>query len=94
MEDKAIKKACEWIQGHPKDAAAYGDVVTMVYEHVKRGEKEWHGFNKGFRGQIVGAMRQGYDVKTVERLNKEYRRSLLMDARVDFDAFCLYIYSM
>ena len=91
MEDRAIQKACEWIQEHPKDAAAYGDVVTMVYEHVKRGEKEWHGFNKGFREQIVGAMRQGYDVKTVERLNKEYRRSLLMDARVDFDSFMLYI---
>lgn len=91
--DREIDRACEWIEKHPGDAVAYNDVLTMVYEHIKAGEKEWHGFNKEFRKRITGAMRQGYDIKTIERLNAAYRKSLLMDARVDFDAFCLYIES-
>lgn len=89
--DRAIEKACEWIDKHPGDAVAYNDVLTMVYEHIKAGEKDWHGFNKEFRKKITGAIRKGYDLKTTEKLNGAYRRSLLMDARDDFDSFMLYL---
>lgn len=91
MEDREIKRACEWIGKHPEDAGAYNDVLTMVYEHIKAGESEWHGFNKGFRGQITDAMRWGYGLKTMEKLDLAYRRSLLIDAPVDFDSFMLYL---
>lgn len=91
--DVAIKKALDHIERKPDDAAAYDDVLTMMYEHIKHGETEWHGENKKFRGKITAAMRLMADgeLSALERMNGAYRRSLLMDAKVDFDAFCLYI---
>jgi len=91
--DVAIKNALEHIGRKPDDAAAYDDVLTMMYEHIKNGETEWHGENKKFRRQITAAMRgmaEG-DLAALERLNQACRRSLLMDAKVDLDAFLLYI---
>lgn len=91
--DETIKSVLEWIERKPDDAAAYDDMITLMYEHVKKGETEWHGENKKFRSVIAGRLRGmgGAELKTVERMNQAYRRSLLMDAKVDFDAFLLYL---
>lgn len=91
--DKAIQRALEHIERKPDDAAAYDDVLTMMYEHVKAGEAEWHAENKKFRGQITAAMRrmENGDLAVLERMNQAYRRSLLMGAKVSFDDFLLYL---
>ena len=91
--DETIKSVLEWIERKPDDAAAYDDMITLIYEHVKKGETEWHGENKKFRSVIAGRLRGmgGAELKAVEKMNGAYYRSLLMDAKVDFDAYCLYV---
>lgn len=91
--DKEIAAALDWIEKKPDDVAAYDDVVTMMYQNLKEGNKGWHVENKKFREQIVAAMRRmaNGELSNLERLNNTYRRSLLMDAKVDFDSFLLYL---
>lgn len=91
--DKAIQRALEYIERKPDDAAAYDDVLTMMYEHVKAGEAEWHAENKKFRGQITAAMRrmENGDLAVLTKMNDAYYRSVLMNARVDFDDFNIYL---
>ena len=93
VPDREIMAALAHIERKPTDAAAYDDVVTMMYEHVKAGETEWHSHNKLFRNEITSAMRKmaDADLTVLERMNQAYRRSLLMDAKVDFDSFLLYL---
>ena len=91
--DKAILGALEHIESHPDDAVAYDDVVTMMYEYVKAGDGKYHGYNAAFRDEIARAVRRNADgsLAVLDRLNLAYRRSLLMDAQVDFDAFMMYL---
>lgn len=91
--DEGIKRILQWIEKSPDDVQAYDDMITLMYEHVKGGEKEYHGYNREFRREITAAMRRMADgsLSELERMNGAYRRSLLMDAQVDFDAYCLYI---
>ena len=61
-----------------------------------RADHDWHDANRRLRERIVtvtGELVAREKYREVERFNVQYRRSLLMDARVDFDAFMLYIES-
>ena len=93
LSDRELRNAARYIGAHPDDPEPYNDVLTMVYEHTKNGEGEYHQFNRRFRDEITGAMRRlgGGDLHVLDRLNQAYRRSLLIDAKVDFDAFMLYL---
>ena len=93
--DREIMAAIGHISKQPNDVVAYEDVLTMMYEHIKGGEAEWHGHNKEFRHEIISAMRNMADceISVLDRMNQAYRRSLLMDAQVDFDAYLLYVES-
>ena len=93
--DREIMAAIGHISKRPNDVAAYEDVLTMMYEHIKGGEDEWHGYNREFRHEIISAMRNMADceISVLDRMNQAYRRSLLMDAQVDFDAYLLYVES-
>lgn len=93
VTDRGILNALEYIRKHPEDAGAYDDVVTMTYEHVKNGEDNYRAFNKQFREEIIDATRRmsNAELSVLGRMNTAYRRSLLMDAKVDFDAYMLYI---
>jgi len=91
--DVALRNVLAYIERHPRDVKAYDDAVTLMYEHVKAGEGAYHEYNRSFREAMIGAMRRMADgtVSEIESLNRTYRKSLLMDAKVDFDAYCLYI---
>lgn len=91
--DIYIGKVLEWIDRKPDDAVAYNDCITLMYDHIRKGETEWHVENRKFRNGIITAMRGMADreLSVVERMNEAYRKSLLMDAKVDFDAFLLYL---
>ena len=93
--DREIMAALGHISKRPNDVAAYEDVLTMMYEHIKDGETVWHGYNREFRHEIISAMRNmaDCDLSVLDRMNQAYRRSLLMDAQVDFDAYLLYVES-
>lgn len=93
--DREIMAAIGHISKQPNDVVAYEDVLTMMYEHIMGGEAAWHGYNKEFRHEIISAMRNMADceISVLDRMNQAYRRSLLMDAQVDFDAYLLYVES-
>lgn len=92
----------EYIRKYPTDPLAYEDVLAIYREHMgKEDEAEYHEENKWLRGQIALARKEiggsgagfadGSVLRKLERLNGVYRKSLLLDARVDFDAYCRYI---
>lgn len=93
--DREIMAAIGHISKRPNDVAAYEDVLTMMYEHIKGGDAEWHGYNREFRHEIISAMRKMADceISVLDRMSQAYRRSLLIDAQVDFDAYLLYVES-
>lgn len=88
LEYQRILKYIEIKGGEP---SAYEDGLAVIYGHIQGGEKDWHGYNREFRKLITGQMRKTAEFKTLERLNEEYKKSLLMDASVDFDSFLLYL---
>ena len=58
--------------------------------------RQWHTANRVLRDRIVavtGELVRSGRYRETERFNIQYRRSLLMDAKVDFDAYMLYIES-
>lgn len=93
--------ARDYLGKHRTDPAAYADVLAIYHEHMgKEDEKAYHAENRWMRGQIalakkeMGACPGGSEaLRRQERLNEIYRKSLLMDAKVDFDAYCRYIES-
>lgn len=91
--DKDIGRILDWIGKKPNDAAAYNDVLVLMYDHIRKGETEWHEENRKFRNEIIRAMRGMADqeLSVVERMNEAYYKSLLMNAQVSFDDYCLYI---
>lgn len=95
----------EYIGKHPDDPWAYRDVLAIYREHMgKDDETVYHQENRWLRKQmglanqrigsagVVPTLFGSTDtVRKLERMNEVYRQSLLMDAKVDFDAYCRYI---
>ena len=90
-----IRNAKQWLDRSPDDVQIYSDILSLMYGQIKDGLDEYHGRNIAFRDEIIAAMRRigKSDFKKLERLNRLYRQSLLMSAKVDFDSFMLYIES-
>jgi len=87
-----LERIAAYVERRPNDPAAYYDAVALFKGHIEAGEAEWHGVNREFRRKISGAMRSGaVSAVGVERLNDIYWKSVFLDARVDFDAFNLYL---
>jgi predicted phage terminase large subunit-like protein len=78
------------IAARPNDPGVYRDAVAVLYEGVQRGE-DWHAVNREIRRKISGVIRECTDRASAERLNDTYYKSLLIDAPVDFDAYCQYL---
>lgn len=93
--DNDLSAIIRYIEAHPSDPAPYDDALSLIREHIVRGDPSWHAQNTAFRNDIANAMRRadadGSDVSIIERFNECYYRSLLIDAPVSFDAYILYI---
>ena len=65
-----------------------GEVLRRV-----RADQDWHDANRAIRAKLSGAMRKmaSEGKPGLDRMNELYYQSLLMDARMDFDAYCLYL---
>ena len=91
----------EYVRKHPGDPGAYRDVLAIYKDHIGQDDEAvYHEENRWLRKQIVAAQREmaqnvggGSVLQKMERMNDVYRQSLLLDAKVDFDAYSLYIES-
>lgn len=65
-----------------------GEVLRRV-----RADQDWHDANRAIRAKLSGAMRKmaAEGKPGLERMNELYYQSLLMDAKIDFDSFMLYL---
>lgn len=81
------------IERNPGDSSIYHDGLTLIAEHVKNHDDGWIRENKRFRNLITGQMAQctSAEIDTLRRLNENYRWSLLIGSRDDFDDYALYI---
>lgn len=80
------------LQRRPDDPGVYLDAIAIYYDRIQKGYTQFHGENRELRKKIGEAVRRnGNNLRVVERLNDAYYKSLLIDAPVDFDAYCQYI---
>lgn len=83
------------IERRPEDVGAYADLVSAYDNAIKGGDTGLHAENKAFRARMSSLMRtirdRGGSARDLKRLNDAYWHSALIDAPVDFDAYCLYI---
>ncbi len=96
LQDDLIRRIGKAIEHDPFSADAYSDMISLFENGIRAGHNVFHARNKAFRDTIVSAMTFGMDHEKfsfVERLGRQYQRSLLLDAPVDFDAFMLYVES-
>lgn len=89
--DKTLMAILRAIDRNPSDPVPYADGLTLVQDHVRNGEHGWIDANKRFRSLITGRMQVEKDIRILERLNNDYRWSLLIGAKEDFDDYALYI---
>ena len=91
--DRTLMAILRTIDRNPSDPVVYHDGLTLIQEHVKNGEQGWIAENKRFRSLITQQMPK-YSVaelNLLERMNNNYRWSLLIGAKEDFDDYALYI---
>lgn len=90
---KDIAKLERYIEAHPMETKLYDGLLTLYQDRMEAGEAEYHGRNRSFRNAILRVVRTLSDGQQVEagQLQTAYKRSLLLDAKVDFDAYMLYI---
>lgn len=79
------------VEMFPNDPRVYRDAVAVLYDGIQRGDDSLHAVNRELRRKISGAIRRQTTASAVESLNDTYYKSLLADAKVDFDAYCQYI---
>ena len=92
-EIELIRKS---IERNPDEPLVYRDAVAILYDEIQHGRTEMHAENKELRKAISAAIRRvslSGSLQDVEKLNDTYRKSLLLDAKVDFDAYLLYVES-
>lgn len=91
-----LEKIYRQVDKYSADPSVYRDAVAIFKDHIDSGDTEWHGHNKEFRKRISKALREysnavAIPLGAVEKLEETYYYSLLVDAKVDFDAYCQYI---
>lgn len=88
------EKILRYVEKNADDPVAYRDAVAILYEEIQNGHSELHEVNREIRTRISRAIhRNSGNIRIVEPLNETYRKSLLADAKVSFDAYLLYIES-
>ena len=91
--DKDLELITRTLEARRTDPSAWEDALAILYEHIKAGEAEYHAANKQIRAKMQAAvgMMGGAKLSDIDRMNQAYRKSLLMDAKTDFDSFLLYL---
>ena len=95
MPNKLVYRIEQALKRNPDDVVAYDDMVSAYDNRIREGWTCYHEDNRRLRSEISKAMRRlaerGAPASDMRRLNDAYWHSTLVDAPVDFDAYCLYI---
>lgn len=87
-----IQKA---IERNPDDVGANCDLVSAYANRIQEGWFQYHEDNKRHRGELTKLMRRigerGGSTREMRKVMDAYWQSALLDAPVDFDAYCLYM---
>lgn len=90
--DRQLNAIEGFIDQHPHDVKAYDDYVDMLTLRIREGQERYHRENRLFRyNRIESAMRLAMTGAEIYGLAQVLKKSLLVDARVDFDAFVRYV---
>ena len=79
------------ITRNPGNPGAYRDMLDALHYMIEEDETVAHELNRWLRGQIVSAMRAVRGTEVMSEFNRLNKRSLLMDAKTDFDAYLQYL---
>lgn len=79
------------ITRNPGNPGAYRDMFDALHYMIEKDETMAHELNRWLRGQIVSAMRAVRGTEVMSEFNRLNKRSLLMDAKTDFDAYLQYL---
>lgn len=95
MPDILISRIEQAILNKPDDTGAYDDLVSAYQNKIDAGWVQYHKDNKILREEIKKVMRRlserGASSSDMRRMKEAYWHSALVDAPVDFDAYCQYI---
>jgi len=95
MPNKLVYMIEQALKRNPDDVGAYDDLVSAYDNRIREGWACYHEDNRRLRSEISRAMRRladrGAPSADLKRMNDAYWHSTLVDAPVDFDAYCLYI---
>ena len=97
-----IRKVERYVEKYPDDPGAYRDALAVLSETIRKHDgdeawrtgdgREWYEANAWLRREIGRAMLRGdKNVRELEQLSNTNYLSLLVDAPVNFDAYCQYI---
>lgn len=86
-----LERMRAYVERSPDDPVVYSDALALLYDGIQHGDASLHGSNRELRKRIAEAIQRG--VGDAIRLNDTYKKSLLVDAKVDFDAYLLYVES-
>lgn len=89
--DRVMCAILRALEKNPADPSIYHDAMTIIADHIRKGDEGWIEANKAFRNRIVQALRASDDVNDMGRLKNDYKWSFLLNAQADFDDFCQYI---
>ena len=86
-----IQRIQSAITKKPGDPGTYRDMLDALHYMIEEDETVAHELNRWLRGQIVSAMRTVRGTEAMSEFNRLNKRSLLMDAKTDFDAYLQYL---
>lgn len=92
--NQTISSISAHIESDPTDSKAYADLLSIYC--TEPDDPAIHEANRALRDKIVSVTQQliaAHRFRETEAFNIQYRRSLLLDAKTDFDAFMLYVES-
>lgn len=88
-DDKLAQAILKAIEKKPHALRAYDDLFSLARE-TEHEDFAWsHALNRELRGLVVGMMSKGEG--ELEEFYSLYRKTLLFDARSDFDSYMLYL---
>ena len=75
------------------DPGVYRDAFALYYEHIRNGDEEFRSENARLRDLMQEALVGGHSftLSEISALDNVFRKSLLLDAPVDFDSFMIYL---
>ena len=86
--EEAIRKMFEILRDDPLNSKVCNDLFTLIMDYGKTNPKNAHAYNKVVRRVAVNALKT---TREVDRWFEMYKKTLLYDAKEDFDCYMLFL---